>query len=561
MVWDTVNNTRVDLETTAYATLSPDGKTMLMSYRDRWEFWSVKDKKLVKTVQKEAFTAMYTASGMIMAADREGMYLYDPATGESHHHSPMKPWPMLGWSISDDGKTIFLRSDKTGVWDLQAAKPVLLAGDVFESGRGWESGRSMALWNKDGVAFMENGRELWQWKPGEAKATLIRKHLDHKLLSGWISGPDGIEVLALESGLVRIMDLDGKTLESWMTHPVRKFVYSRGLSPDHRMLGFTDLLGIDLWSVASGQLLHTVKAVDAVNDPRRPPPMAAIALAFSPDSKFVATGYSSIGIYDLLSGSDSPAAVITPPGGYTFLDGFSPDGRLIVAVAQAQPGLCYGHGLGRHGRHVLGFARVLFPERRQACRPGRSGRRDRNLEAASPCGAGVKAGQGRHRGVVEEACIRRSGAGVRGEQRACLGRDRRGCLPAARSGPGTKGPELDLDDLIRKLDDDNSKVRDRPAQIERGRGERDAAGQIEQGVRGHEIPGSQGASDRSAQEGRAPGAGGERGLVGLARGSRAGDDRRRKGAGALESIADGGADKWQTLDAKSALERLKARNE
>ncbi len=536
---------------------------MLMSYRDRWEFWSVKDKKLVKTVQKEAFTAMYTASGMIMAADREGMYLYDPATGESHHHSPMKPWPMLGWSISDDGKTIFLRSDKTGVWDLQAAKPVLLAGDVFESGRGWESGRSMALWNKDGVAFMENGRELWQWKPGEAKATLIRKHLDHKLLSGWISGPDGIEVLALESGLVRIMDLDGKTLESWMTHPVRKFVYSRGLSPDHRMLGFTDLLGIDLWSVASGQLLHTVKAVDAVNDPRRPPPMAAIALAFSPDSKFVATGYSSIGIYDLLSGSDSPAAVITPPGGYTFLDGFSPDGRLIVAVAQAQD-LVYVMDTGS-GATVATYSGL------HACF---SPKGDKLAVLEDPGGAigiwklPVRAAQASKPGRADiEALWKKLASDDPAQAYAAssalvsAGTDAAACQPLAPA-PAPKGPELDLDDLIRKLDDDNSKVRNQAsaklsaaaasvtllAKLNKAYGatkSQEVKARLTEVLKKDEHLALEAKEDLLASR-----------VVRVL--EMIGDAKAQQ---ALESIADGGADKWQTLDAKSALERLKARNE
>lgn len=336
---------------------SPDGRTIALSYRDRLDFWSVKDKKVVKTVKGWQQVYGYTSKGNLMIGAGTSLQLWDADMSRQIAKTDATHGNNTGWTISEDGKTAFLNAR---ICDLETGK-VLLPREG-QHARFYVS----LVFQKDLILAADADGVVWQWRLTASNAKPLNKGTGMSP-GKLIVTPDGPQFISVsKDGTVRIFDLDHKEIRTLKTPADSYLPFPRALSPDRSLIAMSDYKGIGIWS-CPGNAFRRINIFDQdPPDVHRPPPLAPLSLAISPDNKYVAAGWTAVGVYDILSGSDKPVLQIDPApeegagrSSACNVLGFSPNGRLI-AIGYSSPRTIRIYDAGS-GEIVVAYPRPKNP--------------------------------------------------------------------------------------------------------------------------------------------------------------------------------------------------------
>jgi WD40 repeat protein len=253
-----------------------------------------------------------------------------------------------GSFVVHEGKRGKLKTEK---WELATGKKSLLCADyVFEAI--FPSGQTVLVDEKYPTTVLK----LLDWATGKELASVKLAANDSYFFIGAVA-PDGSVVAVSPGGKagipLQVLFLDGKTLQE------RGKLIGQGaggrpwtggrFSPDGKHFAIVDKAGnVLLWDVAGQKLERTLCRLSNAQVPDGRTSWCRQTLAFSPDGKTVAVGWTpkwEAGVGDAppdpqdvpqprvslipLDGSGSPRVLVAPPGFVGDL-AFSPDGRLLA---------------------------------------------------------------------------------------------------------------------------------------------------------------------------------------------------------------------------------------
>jgi RNA polymerase sigma factor (sigma-70 family) len=229
------------------------------------------------------------------------------------------------------------------VWDAATGKEIVSLGELKNSGLvgvGFASdGATLAL---SFFRRIEEGAkvELWDARKGELKKTI---EMDYgRVVPRFVFAPNSKALAVLYAGDkdrdrtkeglnggVRLFDpATGEAIRSIRGH--KHMAISLAFSPDSKLLatgGSQYDEDVRLWDVAAGKEVRTRKTGAIVP-----------AVAFSPDGKVLATGQGDgrVVLWDVASGNELRALKDAPTSAQTVV--FSPDGRLLAAAGPVEAG-------------------------------------------------------------------------------------------------------------------------------------------------------------------------------------------------------------------------------
>ena len=253
---------------------SPDG-SLLATDKEYTGIWDVATGALLRNLKSKhsglATSMMFAPDGqsLVLGTSHDNsIWFYDPATGEAQRHFAGHTGPVLVSVFSKDGTML-------------------------------------ASASKDGTA------RLWDVKTGLVIHTF---KLDDEVVDVALSA-DGKLLATKTVKVVQLWDIASKKAThrfEQRSAPVRSLAFS----PDCTILAFEG----GLWDVATGMKRCTCEQANAY------------AMAFSPDSKTVATaGYSGIvGMYDAKTGKELPQSGASPNRAAFIGIQFTPDGKNVV---------------------------------------------------------------------------------------------------------------------------------------------------------------------------------------------------------------------------------------
>ncbi|KAK5989962.1 Vegetative incompatibility protein HET-E-1 [Cladobotryum mycophilum] len=345
-----------------------DGRTLASFEKPNIKLWDVVTGALQKTFQcnhgEKCYGWIFSSDGKMLAlSEDKKKTLWDTATGALHHTIENDNCgPVDSGAFSLDGK--MLASSKhyeIQLWDVATG----VLQKTFEHDYKWRCELTFSLDGKMLASSDYREIQLWDTTTGALQKTLnhnSERYVDRGLNEVAFS-PDGKKLASIERSTIRIWDitisgspqtskdtdyevlnmvlsLDGKTLASkfrdciwlWDTatgihqHTIigdfSSHMAKMAFSPDNETLATTSRGGsVSLWNVATGihqRTLHAGKDVWAI--------------AFSPDSKIIASLAISVQRWDVATGTHLPGLEHRPLSLHTNSMNitFSPDGNLLA---------------------------------------------------------------------------------------------------------------------------------------------------------------------------------------------------------------------------------------
>lgn len=270
-----------------FLAISPDGKLLAAASgrvdqgkaavtRGQVVLWDVATGQEIRKLDQRAGMLAFSRDGKMLATalDRE-IIVWDVATGkkvrELQHPAVITAPP----AFSPDGKTLASAdaSKKITFWEVASGQPRLRTVDFY--------------WHITALAFTADGKSL------------VAAHRAIQLLDA-VSGKEQ------RSFPVKVADR----------------IHNMALAPDGKSLGTSDLNGtIRLWDMASARQVHAFKH-----------PAGTGSFAFSPDSKWLATGGNAIRLWDVAAGKER-IDVQGHQGAIRQL-AFSRDGKTLASSSQ-----------------------------------------------------------------------------------------------------------------------------------------------------------------------------------------------------------------------------------
>jgi WD40 repeat protein/tRNA A-37 threonylcarbamoyl transferase component Bud32/Flp pilus assembly protein TadD len=247
-----------------------------------------------------------------------------------------------GLAFSPDGKRLAAAGDQTvRIWSVTDVRELQVL-----------KGHSGGIQN---VAFSPDGRRLASASSDRTiKIWDVISGLEVRFLGGhtgkarWLTfSPDGRRLASAgDDRMIRIVDLASCQLQQ--TFFSSRTVGSKGnaYSPDGRRLASVSGGDVKIWDPATGRELRTLKAPDALlllramtRDGIRQEPLPCDCVAFSPDGKWLASGYGggfgipgAVAVWD--AGSGQLVRVFRGHAYGINSATFSPDGKWLASASQ-----------------------------------------------------------------------------------------------------------------------------------------------------------------------------------------------------------------------------------
>lgn len=265
----------------------------------------------------------FTSDSKLVASgsDDNTIKIWDVATGAQLRTLTGHTKGVNAVTFSPDSRLLASGSndDTARIWDVSTGK--LLHTLTKHS----MPVKSVAI-NRDGTVLATSSIDklivLWDLQSGKEIRTLVGHGGN---VSSVAFGPDG-KTLASSSWDKTVKLWNTSTGEVLQTLPADVALMSVAFSPNGRMVaGAGSFSVIKLWDAASGQELHTMRAGAEWVYP----------IAFSPDSKFLASGSNStdgrtVKLWDVSTGREAEAFKSFMHQPRVFSMAFSPDGKTLA---------------------------------------------------------------------------------------------------------------------------------------------------------------------------------------------------------------------------------------
>jgi WD40 repeat protein len=329
---------------------SPDGRTVVStSYQDGVIFWDVDSGQPIKTIHSSgAGRVSFTSDWHLMSFGTYPPEVWDVENGRKLKELQKSDGQIESTVISDDG--LFLAGvgfDTVSIWDVKTGtilknftgQPVFTTGVAFNSAGdklAWGRGDKVYVWD------MLNNRPLYTLEGHSTSVNEVAFSPDGQTLA---SCSDAEVILwSLRDGRMSrtVSQPRGDEQEEWDGNQSLSF------SPDGKILavgGWTDTMGIRLWSTSNWRLLRTLR----VTAPQEVEPQVRIrkaafvsmrggptpqvhSIAFSPDGHMLAAGdeFNNVSLWNLATGRIKPQVL----KGHTYpvnSVAFSNDGTRLVS--------------------------------------------------------------------------------------------------------------------------------------------------------------------------------------------------------------------------------------
>jgi RNA polymerase sigma factor (sigma-70 family) len=305
---------------------SPDGKLLATGGQDKTvSVWELDQQKAVHrfSVADAVTDLLWTPEGKhLVASTKSHVTVWEVGTGAKVHHltQDMNDWRSL--SISPDGRRLVSAGT---VWDITSGELLCECKGHTAGGTAFApDGKSVALAGYSGAILFFDPQTGQVLSPPDGLPSSGRFQ--------WVSFlPGGKKLLTMRLGeKVQLWTADGAHVQDF---DVRAFQRGIALAPTGKVFAIQTALrggvlgSLEIWDIAGGKKLRVLDGT-----PKNQTPGILDTIAFSPDSKLVASswGGEEIFIWNVNTGQ----RIATLPGhrGGSYFFTFSADGKRVVSA-------------------------------------------------------------------------------------------------------------------------------------------------------------------------------------------------------------------------------------
>jgi WD40 repeat protein len=317
---------RAGVHDARYLVFSKDGKTLAAGDLGLVKFFDTDTGAEARAIapMDRAQALAFAPDGKTVATvgDRGRILFWDVAQRKLRHEVEGHAQPLNSVAVSPDGKIIATSCDDGSamLWERATSKPLRRLKDpkigipVAWCAAFSPDGRTIAL------SHQRNGISFWDVETGQLQHNIPPKDFDRVVSVAY--SPDG-KWLASESTdqtYTSLWDVSTGKLQRQFEHGTKRYQdggTSVAISPDGRFLAATATNGLNVWHLQSGRRLLLK-------------PNAGRSVAFSPGGFLVAAAGAEAVVFDALTGTGLARFEAQYPGWRSIA--FSPDGRLLAAA-------------------------------------------------------------------------------------------------------------------------------------------------------------------------------------------------------------------------------------
>jgi WD40 repeat protein len=358
------------------AALSPDGKTLAVTYAQTIGLWDVTSGKRLTNLKDGGdyytFALAFLPDGRTLAASPGStrVRFWNLATGKPRHAFDAHEGPIWALAIEPDGKSAITGGPDGQIreWDVATGKPLRVFRHEDQPTANLVALRYAPDGKTLGCAYF-GGISLWDTATGERRRTIPAPPGQQRIISMHFS-PDGNKLVyqGIDDNVLRLWDLRaGKEIRQFPQGPGG--TYFLAYSPWEDLIASTVTARLSLWDAVTGKeiyrrklsaheltfspdglllgayseptcILEAGSATELVQIPHRARHGGSWSLAFSADGRYLAiTEMENVGIWDVLAGK----FVHTFRGhrAWTSSVAFTPDGKRLISGAEDMTALVW----------------------------------------------------------------------------------------------------------------------------------------------------------------------------------------------------------------------------